>query len=42
MVFVKNTERRKGLAKKLISASRDLGIDCGYTAVRVDATSHFT
>jgi len=39
MVFVRHTDRKKGLACRLVQASRDLAVDLGYQIIRVDASN---
>ncbi|XP_018326518.1 uncharacterized protein LOC108737886 [Agrilus planipennis] len=41
-VFVKKEERQKGLGFKLIKSSKELGADCGFRVIRLDATSHYS
>lgn len=41
-LFVKRSERGRGLAKQLIISSVDIGLDAGYTLLRIDATNYYT
>ncbi|XP_017769447.1 PREDICTED: dopamine N-acetyltransferase-like [Nicrophorus vespilloides] len=41
-VFVRRSDRRKGVAGRLVRASRDLAADTGFRIVRVDATNVHT
>lgn len=41
-LFVRPDHRYKGLGLKLLEKSRCLGLDCGYSVIRCDATSLFT
>ncbi|KAF5307376.1 hypothetical protein FQR65_LT07093 [Abscondita terminalis] len=40
-LFVRRQDRRRGIAKSLIQASRKLGADSGQKVVRLDATNMF-
>ncbi|KAK5649310.1 hypothetical protein RI129_000339 [Pyrocoelia pectoralis] len=42
MVFVRREDRKRGVCKLLLDASRKFGADCGYNVIRCDATNFYT